>query len=74
MICWKTMRNLTEPKSTMTISPHERLQVELLESYQRRRRLHAWALCPSLPGSLQSFISATLRRSLSFFPLQTCLL
>ena len=43
---WKAVRNLSEPKGRDDTSPHEKLKVELLESYQSPRQVLACTPCP----------------------------
>ena len=61
------MRNLSEPKGRDDTSPHEKLKVELLESYQSPRQLLACTPCPSFSGTFWSFTSVSLIWSVLFF-------
>ena len=59
------MRNLSEPKGRDDTSPHEKLKVELLESYQSPRQL--LAPCPLFSGTFWSFTSVSFIWSVLFF-------
>lgn len=61
------MRNLSEPEGRDDTSPHEKLKVELLESYQSPRQLLTCTPCPSFSGTSWSFTSVSLICSIFFF-------
>ena len=61
------MRNLSEPEGRDDTSPREKLEVELLESYQSPRQLLACTPCPSFSGTSRSFTSVSLIWSIFFF-------